>query len=294
MRAPRKLALKANRSLGRAARAARRAPRQPLPRSVRGDRPGARQVSRSAPPSTHAARSERAGAAVDRLQRPRLPDRGAGRSAALEQQACRVSRGRARGPSGAPSAPAGSAARRASPRISATRAARRPAALECGAEAERIQQRQVARRDALAADLAPREACFSTSATDQPARASRIAAVPPAGPRRRRRRRRRASSAPGPLARAGARTVAEQAAAVLVEPPVAGRVGPQPRELVGREIPHARSAPHRCASPRWRRGRRPGGCREREAAAPRLAGDEALGAARRSRRAGGASASPSK
>ena len=119
--------------------------------------------------------------AVERLHRPRLPDRHAGREtldtlllgrASARPQRCE-----------APAAGGNSAMTVRSPRISATRrsggpacasiAAPRPSASSSGRLLAAMHSPQTLRRG---------KRCFSTSATDRPARASRIAAVLPAGP----------------------------------------------------------------------------------------------------------------
>ena len=130
------------------------------------------------------AQAKCAGAALDRLQRARLEARRAGRPGGVGEQGVELLSAERPAPAPRRPSPPGSAATLVSP----PRSKRDPAqlgagaTLDLGADTEGIEQREVARGDALAADLAPRKAWRSISATDQPARASRIAAAEPAGP----------------------------------------------------------------------------------------------------------------
>ena len=216
-RASRKFALKASRSRRGAASAVRRwradgsASHEPCASiatrraqdsatgpaaSTRDARSASRRRRRRWPARTRAAA---------RARRPRAPARAA---------ACRASRGRAPGPRGAvPCAGGGrSATIVRSPRISATlrsagpatasNASPMPSASSSGRLLAAMHSPQTLRRG---------KRCFSTSATDQPARASRIAAADPAGPAPTMTASKHATASAALPLRVGAKAVAEQA-----------------------------------------------------------------------------------
>ena len=174
----------------------------------------------SAPRRTAARAGGSAGAAVDRLQREHGCRRVApAASAASARSVSRCSRPRARPQRCVDPSPPGSAATIvSSPRISATRRSSAPASRSNSAPMPSASRSG----RLLAAMHSPQtlrrgKRCFSIRATDQPACASRIAAVEPAGPAPTTATSNSRFMASGPRARAEA--MREQAVVVFVEPP---------------------------------------------------------------------------